>query len=120
MKPFPLLAELPSFLGDEIAQVWLDPWGLRLLFASKTQLYVENKIEHTEPDGTVWFYDTQAEKKEPVVIQRLLNSKITSFHREGLCLTFEFENKAKLAIFSEIGQFESGHFLLPDGAFDVF
>lgn len=121
MTPFPAAAELPSFTGDEIAQIWLDPWGLRFLFSnSKTQLYVEHRIEHVEADGTIWPYDCQVEKKSPLVLQRLLYQKIISWNREDLCLTFIFENDARLAIFSEIGQYESGHFLTPTGTYSVF
>ncbi len=86
MMPFPSFPELPAFTGDEIAQIWLDPWGLRFLFGSKIQLYVEYRIEHIEADGTIWLYDTQAEKKAPLVLQRLLYKKIISFNRGDLRL----------------------------------
>jgi len=120
MMPFPSLTELPDFISDEIAQVWLDPWGLRFIFSSKIEFYVENRMEHVEADGTLWLYDCQAQKKAPIVLQRLLYQKITSLNREDLCLTFSFENGARLSIYSEIGQYESGHISTPTGAFTVF
>jgi hypothetical protein len=65
-------------------------------------------------------YDTQAEKKAPVVLQRFLYQKIVSFNRGDLRLTFGFENGDSLSVFSDIGQYESGHITTPAGTFTVF
>ncbi len=59
MHPFPLKSELPRFVGDAIAQVWLDPWAIRFVFESGIQLYAEQRVEHLEPNGTSWAYDAK-------------------------------------------------------------
>ena len=120
MQPFPPLDHLPSFKGDEIVQIWLDPWGLRFLFTSKTQIYTEFRIEQIEPDGVVWPYECQSPVKSPLIVQRLLHQKVASFGRSDLCLTFDFAHGAKLLVFSEIGQYESGHITTSPGMFDAF
>jgi hypothetical protein len=108
MRPFPPLTELPPLTGEEITQIWLDPFGIKFLFSSKAQLYVESQIEHIEADGTKWCYDCQATAKAPIVLQRLLYQKITALSREDLCLTLTFEGGESLAIYSNLGQYEAG------------
>ena len=120
MMPFPPVSELPTFTGGEIAQVWLDPWGLRFLFDSEVQLYIEYRMEHIEADGTAWLYDAQAETKSPLVLHRLLYKKIISFSRDDLCLIFGFENGDRLSVYSDTGQYESGNITTPAGTFTVF
>jgi hypothetical protein len=120
MHPFPAEAELPNFVGDEIVQVWLDPWGVRLLFDSRVQLYIEEGYVQTELDGGVWTYDCDAANGSPVLIQRRLYRKIVGIKREELKLTLTMADGASLAILSKLGPYESGHFDLPDGGIIVF
>jgi hypothetical protein len=120
MHPFPPEAGLPNFVGDEIVQVWLDPWGVRLLFGSGIQLYIEEGYEQTEPGGKVWAYDCDAANGPAVLIQRHLYQKIVGMKREELRLTLSMADGATLAILSELGPHESGHIDLLNGGMVVF
>ena len=120
MQPFPPLQNLERLRGDSLAQVWLDPFGIRLLFESKVQIYVEEVLEHRDQDGTVWTYDCQAEERRPVVLQRLLYKSVQQVRREDYRLTLLFEGGATLSILAREGQYESGHVQTPEGTFDVF
>lgn len=97
-----------KFVGDSIAQVWLDPYGVGLLFESKASLYAEHRLEQTEPDGALWAYDCQNLAETPVILHRLLYRRIVAIKREDLRLTFAIENGASLAVLSELGPYESG------------
>ncbi len=120
MHPFPPAEELASFTGDAIAQVWLDPFAVRFVFESNRQVLAEERIEHFEPDGTCWSYDCEAAAGPPLILHRLLYRRIVAVEREDLRLTFRIEDGSALAIVSELGPYESGHFTSPDGGFTVF
>jgi len=83
-------------------------------------IYAELRIEHTEPDGTVWGYDCMAAEGPPLILQRLLNKRIIAVERKDLRLTFRVEDGSSLSIFSELGPYESGQITSPDGAILVF
>ena len=108
MHPFPPVAELPSFVGDMIMQIWLDPYGVRFCFESRTQIYCEHRIEHIEAGGTTWAYDCTAANGPPLLLHTLLCKRVTRVEREDLRLTFRTEDEASLSIFSELGPYESG------------
>jgi len=120
MNHFPNQAELPDFVGDEIVQVWLDPWGVRALFGSGIQLYIEQAYEQTEPDGKLWTYNCDAANGPAILIQRLLYQKVTDVKCEDLRLTLTMADGATLAILSQLGPYESGHIDLLDGGMIVF
>ena len=120
MHPFPAADALQVFVGDEIAQVWLDPFSLQFRFASSRHLVVEHRVEHTEPDGTVWAYDCQATERPPLVLQRLLYIPIVNVEREDLRLTFCLDNGSSLAVLSELCPYECGHITAPELGFIVF
>lgn len=120
MHPFPPAEELISFAGDAIAQVWLDPYAVRFIFGSNRQLLAEKRIEHIEPDGTVWAYECEAAEGPPLILHRMLYRRIIAVEREDLRLTFRMGDGSALAVLSELGPFESGSFWYPDGTFEVF
>jgi len=120
MQPFPPVAELQDFVGDAIAQVWLDPHGVQFVFESMRRLVAEQRIEHSEPDGRIWAYDCEAGAGPPLILHRLLYRRIVGVEREELRLTFRFEDGSTLAILSELGPYESGHFCAADGDIVVF
>jgi hypothetical protein len=109
-----------QLVGDSIAQVWLDPNGVRLLFGSKASLYAEHKIEQTEPSGIVWIYNCQALSETAIVLHRLLYKSILAIKREDLRLTFAFEDGASLSVLSELGPYESGNFSTRTGSLVAF
>lgn len=121
MHPFPEDEDtFLKFVGDSIAQVWLDPYGVRLLFESKASLHAEHKLEQTEPDGVLWAYDCQNLTETPVILHRLLGRQIVAIKREDLRLTLAFENGASLAALSELGPYESGNVGTAAGDLIVF
>ena len=120
MHPFPAQSQLPNFVGDEIVQVWLDPFGVRLLFKSGHQLYIEEGYEQTEPDGRVWTYDCDAANGPAVLIQRHLYQKIVGMRCDDLTLTLAMADGGELAIPTKLGPYESGHIDLPNGGIIVF
>ncbi|MGK7864402.1 hypothetical protein [Falsiroseomonas sp. E2-1-a4] len=120
MHQFPPSDALQFFVGDAIAQVRLDPFSLQFSFEGMRRLVVEHRIEHADPDGTIWAYDCQATERAPVVLQRLLNLRIVAIEREELRLTFRFGNGSTLAVMSELGPYESGHIYAPEIGFTVF
>ena len=109
MHPFPPAEELQCFVGDAIAQVSLDPYSVQFSFKSTRRLVAEQRIEHVEPDGTVWTYDCQAEERAPVILHRLLYRPIVAVEREDLRLTFRLDDGSALSVVSELGSYESGH-----------
>jgi hypothetical protein len=119
MHPFPPITVLPTFEGDAIAQIWLDPYAVRFLFESKANLYAQHRIVHLEPNGTLWSYECEAANGLPLVLHRLLYRRIIAVEREDLRLTFNMEDGASLAIISELGPYESGHIGI-GGNFTVF
>lgn len=119
MHPFPPTEDLPNLVGDEIIQIWLDPHAVRLLFGAGVQLYVEEAYELTEPGGTPWTYDF-GEAGPVFLLQRHLYQPIVTLKREDFRLTLSMEDGAKLAIVSNRGQYECGHFQWPDGKIQVF
>jgi hypothetical protein len=120
MHPFPPADDLQCFVGDAIAQVSLDPHAVQFSFESMRRLVAEQRIEHVEPDGTVWAYDCQAAQGAPVVLQRLLYRPIVGVEREDLRLTFRIDDGSALAVVSELGPYESGHIDTPEKGFVVF
>jgi hypothetical protein len=120
MHPFPPATELQCFLGDAIAQVSLDPYGVQFSFESQRRIAVYERIEHLEADGTIWGYECEAAEGPPLVLHRLLYRKIVGVEREELSLTFRIEDGSALAIFSELGPYESGIIEAPETGFAVF
>jgi hypothetical protein len=104
----PPAQQIASFVGDAIAQIRLDPHAVQLAFESMRQIDVNERLEHVEPDGTVWKYACDAANGEPILLHRLLYKRIVAAKREDLHITFEMEDGSSLSIFSEIGPCESG------------
>jgi len=108
MRAIPPIAELPQFEGDAICQIWLDPWAVRFLFESGTQVYAEYGIEHHDPDGTVWRYACQADGGPPLALHRLLYKRVVAVDHDELRLTFKTEDGAALVILSDVSPYEAG------------
>ena len=108
MRPFPPAETLQIFLGDSLAQVRLDPFGLQFSFESGRLIYAENAIIQTEPDGRAWLYDCQTDDRPPVILHRLLGQPIRNVEREDLRLTLTFDDGSLLAILSDLNGCESG------------
>ncbi len=120
MHPFPPAADLQCFIGDAIAQVTLDPYGVQFSFESMRGLVAEFGIEQIEPNGTVWPYDCEAAEGPPLILHRLLYRRIVAVEREDLRLTFRIEDGSALAILADVGSYESGHIVAPETGFVVF
>jgi hypothetical protein len=120
MHPFPPAEQLECFVGDAIAQVWLDPWSVQLRFESMRHLFAAQRIEHVEPNGTLWEYDCQAEEGPPLILNRLLYRRIVAVEREDLRLTFLIDDGSALSVLTELGPYESGHIEGPEIGFAVF
>ena len=120
MRPFPPAADLQCFVGDAIAQVSLDPYGVQFSFGSMRRLVAEFEIEQVEPNGTVWSYGCDAAEGPPLILHRLLHRRIVAVEREDLRLTLKMEDRSSLAIVAQIGPYESGHIEAPETGFVVF
>lgn len=120
MHPFPPAEELKCFVGDAIAQVSLDPYAIQFSFESMRRLVAEQRIEHVEPDGTLWRYDCQAAEGPPLILHRLLYRRIVAVERDDLRLTFRIDDGSALSVWSELGPYESGHIEAPETGFAVF
>ena len=81
MQPFPPSAALQCFVGDAIAQVSLDPYGVQFSFESMRRLVAELRIEQIELDGTVWPYECEAAEGPPLIVHRLLYRRIVAVER---------------------------------------
>lgn len=120
MHPLPSAAELQCFVGDAIAQVSLDPYGIQFSFESQRRLAAYSRIEQIEPNGTAWLYECEAAEGPPLIIHRLLYRRIVAVEREDLRLTFRIEDGSALSVLSEIGPYESGIIETPETGFVVF
>ncbi|WP_066782074.1 hypothetical protein [Sphingomonas sp. CCH5-D11] len=120
MRPFPPAETLQIFVGDALAEVRLNPFGLQFSFESERLIHVEHAIIHTEPDGTTWSYDCQADDRPPVILHRLLGRYIRSVEREDLRLTLQFENGSSLAILSDLNGYESGVIVTTEMGYVMF
>lgn len=120
MHPFPPASTLDAFRGDAVAQVWLDPYGVRFIFESQKQVYAETRVVQVEPDGTEWLFECVGEDGAPVVFHHLLYKRIVIVERKELRLTFRIDDGSALTIHSELGPYESGHLIMRDGDFTVF
>ena len=113
MPPMPPAEMLEPFVGDEVAQVRLDPFGLQLSFLNGRQLAIEHVVEHVEPDGTRHRYDCQASERPPLLLHRLLLRPVASVEREELSFTLRFEDGAALVVHAALDGHESGHIVVP-------
>ena len=120
MHPFPPADELECFVGDAIAQVWLDPHSVQFRFASMRHLFASQRVEQVEPNGTLWVYDCEAAEGPPLVLHRLLYRRIVAVEREDLRLTFRIDDGSSLSVLSELGAYESGHINAPETGFAVY
>jgi hypothetical protein len=120
VHPFPSSAQLQRFRGDAIAQIWLDPWGLRFLFESKTQVYAQERVDYTDSAGVVWRYNCDDAGGPALILQRLLYKRIIAIEREDFCLTFRIEDGSSLTLISELGPYESGAIETSEGVLDLF
>lgn len=120
MHPFPARELLQCFIGDAIAQVWLDPHSVQFRFESMRHLLAAQGIEHVEADGTLWAFDCDAAEGPPLILHRLLYRKIIAVDRQDFRLTFRFDDRSTLSVLSELGPFESGHINAPETGFIVF
>ena len=120
MHPFRPATDLQFLVGDEIAQIALDPYGVQFRFSSSCQISVEHLIEHVDERGAIHSYECRATSEKPLYLHQLLQHRVSSVDVEALCLSLIFANEAILRIFTEIGPYESGQIYLRDGDFIVF
>lgn len=120
MHPFPPSSTVDAFRGDAVAQVWLDPYGVRFIFESEKQIYAETSVLQIEPNGTEWLFKCVGHDGAPVVFHRLLYKRIVLVEREDFQLTLRMEDGSALVIISELGPYESGHIIVQAGDFAVF
>jgi len=107
MYEFPPSSELSHLISDELMQVCLDPHSTQFRF-ERNSITSEFDIEHVEPDGSVWRYESTASTGPAIMLHRLVQKKIAALHSEGLKLSVIFDNGAELRFFSEIGPYECG------------
>ena len=120
MRPFPPEAELQCFLGDAIAQISLDPHGVRFTFESMRRVVAEFGIEQVDPNGTVWSYDCEAAQGPPLILHRLLYRRVIAIERAELRLTLRFEDGSALVVLTDQGPYEGGHIEAPELGLVVF
>lgn len=120
MHPFPPASTVAAFKGDAVAQVWLDPYGVRFIFESERQIYAETSVLHIEPNGTEWLFECVGHDGAPVVLHRLLYKRIVIVEREELRLTLRMEDGSALVIGSELGPYESGQIIMQADHLAVF
>ncbi len=108
MRPMPTATELQPLIGEQIGQIWLDPFGVQFKF-DRWGLTVEFDIEHIEPDGTRHNYDRKVHDGPPLLLHRLLQKPITSIEREELAFKLNFSDGSILIIHTELGPYECGH-----------
>lgn len=120
MYPFPPNSELQCLLGEVLAQVLLDPFQVQLKFGSGRSLVAALRIEHVEPNETVWPYDCSASEGPPLLLHRLLQRTVAAVAREDLCLTLTFDDGSALRVVSDLGPYKAGQIWDPCGGFIVF
>lgn len=120
MHPFPPASALDVFRGDAVAQVWLDPYGVRFIFESGKQIYAETSVLQIEPNEAEWLFECVGHDGAPVVFHRLLYKQVVFVEREELRLTLRMEDGSALVIGAELGPYESGHIIMQGGDFTVF
>ena len=120
MYPFPPASTVDKFYGDAVAQVWLDPHGVRFIFESERQIYAATSVLHIEANGTEWLFECVAHDGAPVVFHRLLYKRIVLVEREELRLTLRLDDGSALVIGSELSPYESGHIVMHRGDCTVF
>ena len=118
MQEFPPASELSHLIGDELAQVCLDPYQIQFRF-QRNSIAAEFAVEQIEPDGTVWRYRCVAAEAGEAMLHRLIGKKIEAVKTEGLRMTISFDNGAALCVLSETRPYESGH-IGGQGKFIVF
>jgi hypothetical protein len=114
MHPMPPIEELRRFEGDAIAQVRLDPYAVQFAMESMWTIVAELRVEHVEPDGTVWTYDCEAASGPPVALHRLLYKRIATVQRDELRIVFGIEDGSQLILHTELGPYESGNISAPE------
>lgn len=120
MYPFPPDEQLRIFAGDAIAQISLDPHGVQLNFDGGRHVVAYHRIEHFEPNGTIWGYDCEAAEGPPLLLHRLLCRRVITVEREEFRFTLRFEDGSALAVLSELGPFECGHIQAPEIGIVIF
>lgn len=120
MHPIPPASIVDAFCGDAVAQVWLDPYGVRFIFESQKQIYAETSVLQIEPNGTEWLFECDGHDGTPVVFHRLLYKRIVIVEREDLRLTLRMEDGTALVVGTALGPYESGHIIMHSGDFTVF
>ena len=120
MKPFPACEYLQCFVGDVIDQIRLGPFQVEFCFESMCRLVAEWRLEHTEPNGTVWAYNIQASEYPAIILHRLLRIRVAAIERSDLRLTLCFDEGSALSVDAELGPYESGHIETPEAGLIVF
>jgi len=108
MHPFPSSATLQFLVGEELAQIALDPFSLQFRFDSGGQITAEGRVEHIDRSGAVHPFDCQKRLGSAIFLHQLLQHRIDRVEAEPNCLSLEFDDGAVLRIFSELGAYESG------------
>jgi hypothetical protein len=120
MHPFPPTAELQFLLGEEIAQICLDPYALQFRFAKGGHISVEGRIEQLDRDGNSHSHDCQTQPQAALYLHQLLQRRVVRVEGESYCLSLTFDDGSKLRIFSDDGSYECGHISSNGGLIIVF
>jgi hypothetical protein len=116
MHPFPPAADLQFLVGDQIAQIALDPYDIQFRLSSGCRITVEHRIEHVDERGVVHLHDCMSGSREALYLHQLLQHPVSSVDTEPLCLSLTFKNGAVLRVFSEIGSYECGQIFPSEGS----
>ncbi len=108
MHAMPLYEDLTPFIGDQISQIRLDPYGVQFSFDSGSHLSVGHRLEHCEPAGDQYSYGCVASEGAAISLHCLIQRRVASLEREELAFTLCFQNGAWLKIHSKLGPYECG------------
>lgn len=112
-------SEVACFVGDELGQIWLDPYGLRVLFESGFSIYIEHACCLGLPDGSSVMYHLRGEDGVAALrdlrLHELLLRKVAQAVPEGPSFRLVFDGGYSLAVMSLDLPYESGHIHSRDG-----
>jgi len=119
MHPFPPADEFQCLIGQVIERIGLNPY-LTSFSIGDSELIMEHRLSHIEPDGVLWDYNCQSDGGPPLALHRLLMKRVVAIDRAEHTLTMTFEDGARLIAFSELGPYESGQFRTASGRYLIF
>ena len=120
MYAFPPTAEVQFLLSDDAAltQIVLDSNQLTLMFDNGCKIASQHRAAYERGDVREEYRewrDTPA-----ISLHHLLERKLICVWADDLRLTLEFDNEAKVEIFSDLSNFEAGQIYRAAGSLIVF